>query len=171
MTAQVFALLGLLAAGYYSTTLALWTAHWFSHFPWNPFKGFHMLGHHSLYPSSRESLSEEFKFGTGWHDSIYAFAPWLALEGAVIWIALPSWSAVFVTAEAALVVWLFSYFHEHIHLAHSRFNGLPFLERARDRHFLHHDCDVNFAVLDPFWDRVFSTYDPPGGRPREKSGN
>jgi sterol desaturase/sphingolipid hydroxylase (fatty acid hydroxylase superfamily) len=160
VSTQIPLLLGLLAAGYYLTTLALWCAHRFSHSCWNPLASFHMLGHHSLYPSSKGFLSDTFRFGAGRHDSIYAFAPWLALECALIWIALPLWAAVLVTVEAALVVWFLSYLHERIHLAHSRFDILPFFERARARHLLHHDCDVNFAVFDHFWDRLFSTYQP-----------
>lgn len=161
MTTHLLVLVSLLAGGYYLTTLALWIAHRFSHVLWSPLRGFHLFGHHALYPSSNESFSERFSFGVGWHDSTYAFAPWLVLEAALIWIVLPQWAAVLVTAEAALVVWVSSHFHEQFHLMNSRFSDFPRFERARARHLLHHDHDVNFAVCDHFWDRVFWTYRPP----------
>lgn len=161
MIQHALALVGLVAGGYYLTTLALWAAHRLTHYPWNPLRGFHLFGHHALYPSSKESFSERFRFGVGANDSIYAFAPWLALEAALIWIMLPQWTAVMLTVEAALVVWLYSYFHEQFHLTKSRFRDSPLFERARGRHLLHHDRDVNFSVCDHFWDRIFSTYHPP----------
>lgn len=161
MIRQSLALAILLVAGYYLTTLALWGAHRSAHVSWCPLQGFHLLGHHALYPSSKACLADKFLFGSGWHDSTYAFIPWLAIEAALIWMVLPTWSAMIVTVEAALVVWLFSLIHEQVHLTGSRFNGSFPFERARARHFFHHDHDANFALFDHFWDRIFSTYHPP----------
>lgn len=148
----------LLLGGYLATTLALWTAHWFSHLSWSPLRGFHMLGHHALYPDGRHCLTERFVFGSGWHDSVYAFLPWLAIEAIAIWMTLPWEPAVLVTAEAALLVWVFSYVHEQFHIASSRLTGSVHFLRARERHFLHHDRHTNFGVFDHFWDRAFGTF-------------
>lgn len=171
MIRHSLALVVLLAAGYYLTTLALWAAHRFSHVSRSPLRGFHLLGHHRLYPSSKRCLAEKFMFGSGWHDSMYIFIPWLALEAALIWLVLPRWSAMVVTVEAALVVWLLSYFHEQFHLTGSRFNGSSSFERARARHFFHHDHNANFALFDHFWDRIFSTYLPPKRTEQRRTGS
>jgi len=160
----------LLTAGYYLTTLAVWAAHRFAHISWSPLRGFHLLGHHALYPSSKGCLTEKFMFGSGWHDSIYIFIPWLAVEGALIWVVLPQWSAMVVTVEAVLVIWLFSFVHEQFHVARSHLNGYFPFERARALHFYHHDYDANFALYDHFWDRIFSTYHPPKGTAKQPIG-
>lgn len=147
-----------LVGGYLATTLTLWIAHWFAHISWGPLRGFHVEGHHALYPSGQHCLTKRFIFGSGWHDSIYAFLPWLAIETVAIWAILPSGIAILTTAEAVLLIWLFSYVHEQFHLVSSRFVSSSLFLRARARHLFHHDSDVNFAVLDHVWDRVFGTF-------------
>jgi len=146
-----------LFGGYYSTTLVLWFSHWFAHIPRSPLRGFHVLGHHAIYPSGQECLGKRFIYGTGRHDSIYIFLPWIAAETFAIWQFLTIEFALLVTIEAAFLVWGFSYLHEQFHLINSRHqNSLRFLN-ARKHHFKHHDENVNFSVLDHFWDRVFGT--------------
>jgi sterol desaturase/sphingolipid hydroxylase (fatty acid hydroxylase superfamily) len=155
-------ILVVLVGGYLATTLILWIAHRFSHLSWSPLRGFHVGGHHALYPSRQRCLTERFIFGSGWHDSIYAFVPWLAIEAVVIWTLLPRNIAILTTAEAVLLIWLFSYVHEQFHIGSSRFVRSPLFLRARELHLFHHDQEVNFAVFDHFWDRVFSTFvEPP----------
>jgi len=152
------ALIGALALGYFLTTLTLWIGHWFSHLPWSPLRGFHVLGHHVLYPIGRRSLRDRFLFASGWHDSVYAFVPWFALEGVVIWTILPWALALVVTAEAGVLVLLFSFVHAQFHVISSPLARSARFARARCRHFLHHDEDVNYAVFDHCWDRVFGTF-------------
>jgi sterol desaturase/sphingolipid hydroxylase (fatty acid hydroxylase superfamily) len=150
-----------LVGGYLATTLILWIAHWFAHVSWSPLRGFHVGGHHALYPDRQHCLTKRFIFGAGRHDSIYAFVPWLAIEAVAVWAILPSGIAILTTVESGLLIWLFSYVHEQFHLVSSRFvSSSPFL-RARTRHLFHHDCDANFAVFDHFWDRVFGTFIDP----------
>ena len=147
-----------LVGGYLGTTIILWIGHWFSHLSWSPLRGFHVGGHHALYPSGQHCLTERFSFGSGWHDSIYAFLPWLAIEAVAVWAILPWGIAMLTTAEAVILIWLFSYVHEQFHVVSSRFVRSSLFLRARDRHLLHHDCEINFAVFDHFWDRVFGTF-------------
>jgi sterol desaturase/sphingolipid hydroxylase (fatty acid hydroxylase superfamily) len=148
-----------LILGYFATTLALWLAHWFAHLRWSPLAGFHVRGHHALYPSSEACLSREFRFGSGWHDSVYAFIPWLVVLAAGIWMALPAFLAAVVTVEATALVALFSHVHAQFHIeGASLARYAPFL-RARARHHLHHDRDVNFSVYDHLWDRIFGTFE------------
>lgn len=154
--AVVLALVG----GYLATTFTLWFAHWFSHLRGGPLTGFHVRGHHALYSSGGRCLSQTFRYGKGWHDSVCAFLPWLALLAAAIWAWLPLGLAVLVTVEATVIVGLFSHSHEQFHLSGSRLDAQPGFARARRRHFEHHDAGVNYAVYDHLWDRVFGTFRP-----------
>jgi sterol desaturase/sphingolipid hydroxylase (fatty acid hydroxylase superfamily) len=149
-----------LLAGYLATTFTLWFAHRFSHVHGGPLTGFHVRGHHALYPSAGTCLSDAFRYGRGWHDSVYAFLPWLALLASAVWWWLPHGLAALVTVEALAIVGLFSYVHEQFHLAGSWLSPHPAFLRARRRHFLHHDAGVNFAVYDHLWDRAFGTFRP-----------
>jgi sterol desaturase/sphingolipid hydroxylase (fatty acid hydroxylase superfamily) len=148
-----------LLGGYLATTFTLWFAHWFSHRRGGPLTGFHVRGHHALYPSGAACLADTFRYGVGWHDSVYAFLPWLGLLAGAIWWWLPASVAIVVTLEAVVIVGLWSYVHEQFHLDGSRLETRTGFVRARGRHFRHHDRGVNFAVYDHFWDRVFRTFD------------
>jgi sterol desaturase/sphingolipid hydroxylase (fatty acid hydroxylase superfamily) len=150
-----------LVGGYFATTIILWIAHWFAHVSWSPLRGFHVEGHHALYPDRQHCLTKRFIFGSGRHDSIYAFVPWLVIEAVAIWATVPWGIAIITTAEAALLIGLFSYVHEQFHLVSSRFASSSLFLRARARHLLHHDSEVNFAVFDHCWDRVFGTFIEP----------
>jgi len=143
---------------YYLTTFVLWFSHWFSHLRWSPLKNFHVQGHHLLYPSSKECLDVRFKYGKGWHDSLYTFIPWLGMEVWGIWTFLPFLYAALAIIEGAFIVWAFSYLHEQFHISGTRHVRSDSFLNARYRHFLHHDQCVNYAVLDHFWDRIFGTY-------------
>ena len=150
-----------LSGGYFATTLVLWLAHWFSHRSWSPLHGFHVLGHHRLYPDAERCLSERFAFAAGWNDSIYAFLPWIALEVAAMW-SLFRWEiAAILTAEAALLIQLFSYIHAQFHVRASPLRRSKRFRRARECHFVHHQREANFAVLDHFWDYMFGTFVAP----------
>lgn len=148
-----------MAGGYLSTTFTLWFAHWFAHLRGGPLTGFHVRGHHALYATSGACLSDTFRYGKGWQDSVYAFIPWLGVLASGIWWFLPPGVAVAVTVEAAVVVGLFSYVHEQFHVTGSRLERSAGFRGARAHHFRHHDRAVNFAVYDHTWDRVFGTYE------------
>ena len=147
-----------LVSGYFATTFALWFSHWFAHLRGGPLTGFHVRGHHRLYPSGAACLADSFKYGRGREDSVYAFIPWLTLLVAAIWWFLPIGPAIAVTIEGTVIVGLFSYLHEQFHMRGSQLNSSKNFARARERHFLHHDRRVNFAVYDHFWDIAFGTF-------------
>jgi hypothetical protein len=149
---------GALVGGYFATTFALWFSHWFAHLRRGPLTGFHVRGHHRLYPSGAACLADSFRYGKGREDSVYSFVPWLAVLAAAIWWILPLGLAVAVTAEGMVVVGLFSYLHEQFHVSGSRLESSERFLRARALHFRHHDRRVNFAVYDHFWDFAFGTF-------------
>jgi sterol desaturase/sphingolipid hydroxylase (fatty acid hydroxylase superfamily) len=155
----------LVAGAYAATTLALWVSHWFSHQRKSPLRGFHINGHHRLYPTARRCLSERFLYGAGREDSIYTFLPWLGLELVLFWWLLPASQAAVCTATGALTTSVFSYIHTQFHLRDSGLARWAQFRRAREIHFVHHDLDANYAVLDHFWDRVFRTYVVPCSPP------
>jgi|GEM_PF-2177289 len=145
-------------ANYYATTLALWFGHWFAHLKRSPLAPFHVLGHHAFYPDSRHLMSARFIYGQRRQSSIYSLLPWLMVQSA-IQLALLSWPSYFIslTGEIALVI-VFNQIHTEFHLHDSRWNGFRWFQKARRRHALHHDDDVNYMVGDHFWDRLFGTF-------------
>src|SRR3954468_22022828 len=76
---------------YYLTTLTIWLGHWSSHFPSSPTYGFHVGGHHSLYPDSKTSLSDKFLYGSGRHDSLFALLPTLLMQAGVLAVLTRGW--------------------------------------------------------------------------------
>jgi len=160
---QWIVLLCLIVANYYATTFAVWFGHWSSHLPRSPFRGFHVYGHHRLYPDSAHSRTERFRFGSGRHDSLYSLLPWLFLLLAVQWMALPRWLFLVCSCETVLVAVAISCVHQGFHLNHTPLARFAWFRRARAIHEAHHDDDVNFMIADHFWDRVARTYRPQGG--------
>ena len=151
---------GALVANYYATTFSIWFGHWFSHRAGSPLRCFHVGGHHVFYPCSRRSLSERFIYGSGRQDSIYALIPWLILQQVIQFLLLPLWLFCVCFLGTVAVVVLMNHLHTHYHLRGSTLVRYRWFRRARAYHFAHHDADVNFAVVDPFWDRVFQKRRP-----------
>lgn len=60
--------------------------------------------------------------------------------------------------EGTVIVGLFSYLHEQFHMRGSQLNSSKSFACARERHFLHYDRRVNFAVYDHFRDIAFGTF-------------
>src|SRR5437764_11898442 len=140
-----------LAGNYYLTTLVLWFGHWFSHLSYSPTHEFHVGGHHSLYPSSRRSISARFLYGSGKHDSLFALLPPLLVQaGALAWLTA-SWTRSTLLCETALIATGMSWLHAQFHTGRSGLKGYEWFRRARAVHFAHHDSDVNFMVGDHFW--------------------
>lgn len=154
---------------YYVVTFALWFSHWFSHLSWSPFRNFHVLGHHALYQNSRQSLSTEFHYARGKHDSNFSFFPWLTLVLAVEYFLLPRWLFITCFLNMIITVAAHSMIHLQFHLTRTPLSRFRWFARAREIHFVHHDLDKNFAVADHFWDRIFGSYFEPMPLPRKKS--
>jgi len=150
-----------LAVNYLLTTFTIWFGHWSSHSRHSPLRGFHMGGHHALYPDSRTSLSRSFLYGSGRHDSLFALLPPLLVQIAALGLVAPPWLRPLLWLEtialAAGVSWLHAQFHREGPIL-DRFSWFP---GARAAHFAHHDRDVNFMVGDLFWDRVLRTHEGP----------
>lgn len=157
MTLVVLIAISLLGS-YYLTTLTLWFGHWFSHWASSPLRGFHVLGHHALYPDSARLRSATFRYASGRHDSLYALIPWLLLQQIVLFAVLPTW--LFLTSLLAAIAVLSATTHCHLqfHVSKPWLERFAWFRRARSVHAAHHDRDVNFMVADHFWDRVFGTY-------------
>lgn len=145
-------------ANYYATTLAVWFGHWSSHKNWNPLRNCHMLGHHRLYPTSRDVRSESFRYGSGKHDSLWTLIPPLAVEVVAGYIVLPlrlanAWGVTTVVFSLGT-----GWIHSQFHLCSTPLSRYAWFRRARENHYLHHDEDVNYMVADHFWDRVFGCF-------------
>ncbi len=149
-----------LIACYFATTFALWLGHWLSHLEWSPFRIFHVLGHHRLYPNGGKLRTRKFIYSKGIHDSNYALAPWLILVIMGEFVVLPLWLALICFVQSAILIGLFSVIHLQFHLESPFCRRFLWFQRARSRHNLHHFEDVNFMVVDHFWDRVFRTWRP-----------
>jgi sterol desaturase/sphingolipid hydroxylase (fatty acid hydroxylase superfamily) len=147
-----------LIGSYYVTTLTLWFGHWFSHRASSPLRGFHVLGHHTLYPDSARVLSSAFRYASGRHDSLYALVPWLVLQQVVLFLFLPEWLFLISLLTASAILSLTTYCHLQFHVSASPLERFAWFRRARRVHATHHDDDVNFMVAHHFWDRVFGTY-------------
>lgn len=148
----------LLPVNYYVATFCLYVGHWFSHLPWSPLRNHHILSHHWLYPHSSDCQTTSFHMATGEHDSSKALLPWLVPPLVLYGLALPPILAVVSTVELALATAVISWIHVHFHLIDSPLACWGWFLTARDRHALHHDRDLNFAVADHTWDRVFRSF-------------
>ena len=147
-----------LIGSYYLTTLSLWFGHWLSHRAASPLRGFHVLGHHALYPGSARVLSRTFLYASGKHDSLYALVPWLVLQQIGLFVLLPEWLFLASLLSAIAILSMTTYCHLQFHVSASALERFAWFRRARSIHAAHHDDDVNFMVADHFWDRVFGTY-------------
>jgi sterol desaturase/sphingolipid hydroxylase (fatty acid hydroxylase superfamily) len=148
-----------LMANYYITTFVIWFAHWFSHLGKSPLAPFHVLGHHLFYPDSKNILSAQFIYGRGKQSSIYSLLPWLVLQSLIQFLLLPSQYYLTCLAGEILIVVVTNQLHTEFHLIGSRLERSSWFLKARARHAIHHDRDVNYMVGDHFWDRVFGTRD------------
>src|SRR3954468_3683788 len=146
---------------YYLTTLTIWLGHWSSHFPSSPTYGFHVGGHHSLYPDSKTSLSDKFLYGSGRHDSLFALLPTLLMQAGVLAVLTRGWLRLELLLEITVIAAAVSSVHAQFHTGRSVLNRFAWFRRARRIHFSHHDGDVNFMVGDHSWDRIFNTYQAP----------
>ncbi|MEE8269581.1 MAG: sterol desaturase family protein [Nitrospinaceae bacterium] len=154
---------------YYVVTFVLWFSHWFSHQSWSPFRSLHVLGHHVIYPNSRQSLSTRFHYSRGKHDSNFSFLPWLTLLLAMEYFLLPRWLFIVCFINMIIVVFEHGMIHLQFHLIQTPLSRFRWFARAREIHFVHHDLDKNFGIADHFWDRIFGSYFEPIPLSQEKS--
>jgi len=145
-------------ANYFTTTFAIWFAHWFAHLKRSPLASFHVTGHHAFYPDSAHILSERFIYGRGRQSSIYSLLPWLVLQSLLQFLLLPRGAYLIALAGEILLVVLANQIHSAFHIRGSGLERFACFRRARRRHAIHHDRDVNYMVGDHFWDRVFGTF-------------
>lgn len=146
---------------YYLATLMVWLGHYLPHRPDSFLREFHMGGHHAHYPDSCHTRGEKFIYGSGRNDSLVPQLPWLVGLALVLWLALPGVYGWAAAAEVTLIAALNSYVHMHFHLEQSWLLRYAWFRRARARHDIHHDRDVNFMVADHFWDRRFGSFEQP----------
>jgi len=153
-------------ATYYGVTFALWVGHWFAHLEGSPLRSFHVEGHHRLYDTTDSPVrTERFRFASGREDSNVAMLPWLfAMAGLALWL-LPTWLALYCLAHEVLLIGLYSWLHLQFHLTGTPLARWRWFRRARAAHDLHHVADVNFMIVDPFWDRVMRTWRPAEATP------
>lgn len=147
-------------ANYYVSTFSIWFGHWFSHRPRSALAGFHMLGHHSIFPDSRHTRgnSEAYQGGEGATNSAFSLLPWLVLQVALQAVLLPFGWFSFCAGQLAALLLVINYVHEQFHVEASPLGRFRWFIRARAVHDLHHDEPRNFMVVDHFWDRVFRTF-------------
>lgn len=145
-------------ANYYTTTFCIWFGHWFSHIKSGPLTALHVLGHHAIYPSSRDIRSPVFRYASWKHDSTITLFPWLLLAAGVEYVLLPGWLFCVCFLESALLVLLLTYVHQEFHLTRSKLSKFDWFLRARSIHHWHHDRDTNYMVADHLWDKLMGTY-------------
>jgi hypothetical protein len=160
LTGSLLAGVPLAVSVYYAATLMIWLGHYVPHRSKSFVREFHVGGHHGLYPDSRHMRTERFRYGQGRHDSLVPMLPWLFVLAAAAWVALPADWAAFACLEVVAIAAAHSHIHAQFHLAAPYFDRHAWFRRARARHAVHHDRDVNFMVADHFWDRVFRTFEP-----------
>lgn len=161
MRDQVLYAILLLLGNYYLTTFSIWFGHWISHVKWSPLRFCHVQGHHRLYPDAQTMRTEAFRFSSGKHDSNIALLPPLLLQTAIAYLCLPHWMFFIYLCETIFVAGLFAYIHIQFHLIESRLEHTHWFRKARRRHEIHHERDMNFMPADHFWDYVFGTYCQP----------
>lgn len=156
-------------AAYYTTTLAVWFGHWFAHKPRSPTRGFHMLGHHALYPSSKKTRhsGDVYVSGEGRTNSAYSLLPWLCVELLGAALVLPWPWTLFFLGEMVMLLVIINHVHEQFHAQKSWLWRFAWFRLARDRHDIHHDRPRNFMVADHIWDRCFRTFEPARERSME----
>lgn len=145
-------------ANYYITTLAIWLGHFLPHRPASRLRSFHMDGHHRLYSDSAHVRSSRFRYGHGREDSLVPLAPWIVLVIVTQWAIFPLTAAFLYCTEVILIVIAASLSHAQFHLEKPLLRRYHWFRCAQSAHDLHHDADVNFMVVDHFWDRCFGTY-------------
>lgn len=150
---------------YYLATLMVWLGHYLPHRPHNPLREFHLGGHHRHYPDSQHTRSERFRYGQGRNDSLVPQLPWLFALAALLGFALPAGYAAAAVVEVFAVAALNSYVHSQFHVTRTWLARFDWFLRARLRHDIHHDRDVNFMVADHFWDRRFRVFEESAARP------
>ena len=157
------ALLVPVAIGTYgATTLAIWFGHWLPHRPQSWLREFHMGGHHALYADSAHSRGAFFVYGSGKHSSLVPMAPWVAVVAGAHWFFYPPALALGCMLEMSAVIAALTCAHNRFHVEGCGLERFRWFRRARAIHDLHHDADVNFMVVDHFWDRLFGTFRDPG---------
>jgi sterol desaturase/sphingolipid hydroxylase (fatty acid hydroxylase superfamily) len=155
---QFLLAIAIVATNYYATTLAVWFGHWSSHRNWNPLRNCHVLGHHRLYPSSSNVLSDRFHYSSGKYDSLWTLIPPLSVELLVGYIALPLFEANIWSVATIFFALGTGWMHSQFHMRKSRLSCYGWFRKACQNHYLHHNDDVNYMVADHFWDRVFGSF-------------
>lgn len=143
---------------YYLTTFLIWFGHWFAHIKKGPLTFIHVGGHHALYPDSRHYFSPRFRYASLKNDSAVAQIPWQIVAAIGQFLLLPDRLWLLCLAEAVLLNVLFNYVHTQFHLEKSKLEKWCWFVRARNTHKWHHDLDVDYMVLDHFWDKALGTY-------------
>jgi sterol desaturase/sphingolipid hydroxylase (fatty acid hydroxylase superfamily) len=146
---------------YLGTTLAVWFGHYLPHHPNGRLREFHLSGHHKLYPDSGHTRSETFLYGSGKNDSLVPLLPWIIGFAALEIFVLPSPWRWLALMETVLLVAVESYVHIQFHIEVTWLGGFGWFIWARAAHDIHHDRNVNFMVADPFWDKMFGTFEQP----------
>jgi sterol desaturase/sphingolipid hydroxylase (fatty acid hydroxylase superfamily) len=151
-------------ATYGFSTLIQMVLHWFmGHRRWGGrFFRIHVTRHHGIYAGRRLATpsyeDEEISL------TAYYLLPcllacgvgYLLLPPLLFWVHLATFTVMFA---------LHVYLHVQFHVRRSwlnRFSRFRTLRRLHNIHHRHHGR--NFAVLEPFWDRVFGTYQAGFGR-------
>jgi sterol desaturase/sphingolipid hydroxylase (fatty acid hydroxylase superfamily) len=116
----------------------------------------HVHHHHALYSNGRmvsdTYLPEE-------KDAAPFFIVPVVLVGWTAYKLLP-FDLFLVNAASISFSYLgHLYFHKHYHLTQSWLGRFGWFRRRQQLHFVHHrHATKNYALLDPFWDRLFGTY-------------
>jgi sterol desaturase/sphingolipid hydroxylase (fatty acid hydroxylase superfamily) len=153
----------ILVIGFLTLTCLGYWAHYCFHKRWSGrLYNAHMSHHTRLYPKT-DLVSENYrhagKDNTVWLFAI-VFSPFIL--GALlltIFGILPLGIGVEILGLMVVVSYLNNALHDAYHLRNSFWHRLPFFERLRKLHFLHHNrMNSNFGIINFFWDRVFGTY-------------
>jgi sterol desaturase/sphingolipid hydroxylase (fatty acid hydroxylase superfamily) len=124
-----------------------------------PFYKIHVGSHHTIYNGSHQvadRYSDEERSIT-----LTFVVPYAALQTVAL-LVLPSDMFVVEFTSCSVVALAHAYVHVHYHLTQTWLDRFVWFRRLRAYHSIHHEnTGTNFAVIEPFWDRVLGTYQAP----------
>jgi cytochrome P450 len=122
----------------------------------------HVRFHHTIY---RRMLTTPRYLDEERSNTAFYVLP-IATASAIAYLLLPGDMFVVVAASMIATYLAHIYVHVQFHITNSWLERFHWFLRLQRLHSVHHaDMSKNHAILMPFWDRVFGTYQPAESQP------
>ena len=119
----------------------------------------HVGSHHTIYSGSHQVAD---RYSAEERSITFTFVVPYAVVQASALLALPVDMFAVELVSCSVVALAHAYIHVHYHLTQTWLDRFAWFRRLRAYHSIHHEnTNANFAVIEPFWDRVFGTYQAP----------